>query len=76
MFLSVAYGDNNGHTSFGLFSMLMAIHHSGVVPATADVGFALRCISGIAMAIGALCLGKRLAPVTGEHAVDRKLKQY
>ena len=75
MFLSVAYGANTGHTAFEIFSMLRSIHRTGVVSETADMDFALRCTSTVAMAIGTLFLGKRLAPVTGQYTVTCRLHQ-
>lgn len=66
MFLSVAYGANNGHTAMGSLAMLRSIHTAGEVPGAAAVSITLRCVSAVAMAIGTLFWGKRLAPITGQ----------
>ena len=65
VFLSVAYGANSAHTSFGILAMIGHLHDSGTVPATANLGMGLRCVSAGGTAIGTLLWGRRLAPITG-----------
>jgi len=66
VFLSMAYGAYNAHTSMGILAMLRLIHSSGNVPATANMDLLLLCVSTAAMAVGSMLLGKRLVPVTGQ----------
>ncbi|KAL0049305.1 hypothetical protein WJX82_010880 [Trebouxia sp. C0006] len=65
VFLSLAFGANSAHTSFGILAMMRQIQKSGTVSASASLGIRLRCISAIGTAIGTLLWGKRLAPITG-----------
>jgi len=51
----------------GILAMLISIRNSGVVPATANLGMILRCVSFVGTALGTLLLGKRLAPLTGDR---------
>lgn len=66
-FLSLAYGANNAHTSLAILATLRHLYDSGVVPASANLGIWLRCVSTVGAAIRTLLLGKRLAPFTGDH---------
>lgn len=66
VFLSLSYGANTAHTSFGVLAIMRYIHTSGCLTATANLGIKLRCVSAIGTAIGALVFGRRLAPITGD----------
>ena len=63
--LSVAYGANTGQTTMGIVAMLHVINKSQAVPETASTGILLHAIKTVAMLIGTINWGGRLAPVTG-----------
>ena len=65
VFLSITYGANSAHTCFAILAMIGLLHDTGVVPATANLGMGLRCVSAGGAAIGTLLWAKRLAPITG-----------
>ena len=65
MCLSIAHGANNASTSVGVFHMMKALHATGVVSNTVDLGFSWRLKAGAAMTMGSIMLGSRMAPVTG-----------
>ena len=69
-FLSLAYGANSAHTSFGILAMIGHLHDSGTVLETANLGMLLRCVSAVGAAFGTLLWGKRLAPITGLHLIE------
>jgi len=75
-FLSVAYGGNTGQTTMGIVAMLHVITKSQAVPATADVGIVLHAIKTVAMLIGTINWGGRLAPVTGMPCILSRLSQF
>jgi len=66
----VAYGARNGQPSMGHVATLSKINKSQALPATASVGIVLRIIKIIAMLIGTITWGGRLAPVTGMPCIS------
>ena len=66
MFLSVAHGANNARSSVGVFTMMLALHESGVITETVQIQFVWRVLHAAGMTIGTVFLGFRLAPVAGE----------
>ncbi len=74
--LSVAYGANTGQTTMGIVAMLHKITNSQAVPATADVGIVLHAIKTVAMLVGTIKWGGRLATVTGTPCILSRLSQF
>ena len=66
MSLSVAFGANNARASAGVLSMLSTLQSTGEVYSTVPVAFRWRLMSAFGMAAGALLLGYRLVPITGD----------
>lgn len=66
MCLSVAHGANNARTSVGVFSMMLAVHNTRLVPETIQLKWAWRIMPAVGMTLGTLFLGFRLTPVAGE----------
>ena len=64
--LSVAYGAINGHTAFGIFALMRHIKDTGQVPVTSSLGMQLRCVSAVALSLGAVLFGARIVSVTGK----------
>ncbi|KAL3163379.1 hypothetical protein ABBQ32_009765 [Trebouxia sp. C0010 RCD-2024] len=69
VFLSLAYGTFNGHTSFGAFAMMRNIAASNTVVSTSSLGMGLRCASAAGLTLGSLLFGARIVPVTGVQLV-------
>lgn len=70
MLLSVAHGANNARSSVGVFTMMLALHQSGVITETVQIQFKWRVVHAVGMTLGTLFLGFRLAPVAGELLVS------
>lgn len=68
MFLSVNHGANNASSSVGVFTMMLALHDTGVITETVHIHFMWRAIHAVGMTLGTVLLGFRLAPVAGELA--------
>ena len=64
--LSLVYGTINGHTSFGIFAMMMDISRTSEVAAFSTLGMGLRCASAAGLTLGSLLFGARIVPVTGK----------
>ena len=64
--LSLVHGTFNGHTSFGVFAMMMDISRTSEVAAFSTLGMGLRCASAAGLTLGSLLLGARIVPVTGK----------
>ncbi|KAL3131921.1 Na+/Pi symporter [Trebouxia sp. C0009 RCD-2024] len=65
MFLSVNHGANNASSSVGVFTMMLALHDTGVITETVHIHFMWRAIHAVGMTLGTVLLGFRLAPVAG-----------
>lgn len=71
MFLSITHGANNARSCVGVFTMMLALHESGVITETVQIHFVWRVMHAVGMTIGTVFLGFRLAPVAGEPALPQ-----